>query len=111
MAVNENSLEASTVKAETHTFVPFIPSILPEVTSAFTDETPLTSGVAEEYTEGTAEGSSDIITPGTKVETITEQVAEAGPEVEKIPPTAPDDGGEAGPEEDVTDGRATSYRF
>lgn len=108
VAVIEGSLEASTVKPETHTFVPFIPSILPEGTSAFTDETPLMSGVAEENTEGTAEGSSEIKTPDTKVETIAEQEEEAEPDMEEIPPTEPDDGGKAGPEEDVMDGKATS---
>lgn len=108
MAVIEGSLEASTVKPETHTFVPFIPSILPEGTSAFTDETPLMSRVAEENTEGTAEGSSEIITPDPKVEIIAEQEEEAEPDMEEIPPTEPDDGGEAGPEEDVMDGKATS---
>ncbi|KAE8289966.1 Interphotoreceptor matrix proteoglycan 1 [Larimichthys crocea] len=94
VAVIENSLEASTFKAETHTFVPFIPNILPEATPVVTDETPLMAGVEEESTEGTAEEPSDIITPDTNLETITEQVEEAEPEpeVEEMPPTEPDDG-------------------
>ncbi|XP_019132985.2 interphotoreceptor matrix proteoglycan 1 isoform X2 [Larimichthys crocea] len=94
VAVIENSLEASTFKAETHTFVPFIPNILPEATPVITDETPLMAGVEEESTEGTAEEPSDIITPDTNLETITEQVEEAEPEpeVEEMPPTEPDDG-------------------
>lgn len=101
VAVIENSLEASTFKAETHTFVPFIPNILPEATPVVTDETPLMAGVEEESTEGTAEEPGDIITPDTNLETITEQVEEAEPEpeVEEMPPTEPDDGGEAEPKE------------
>ncbi|TMS21478.1 Interphotoreceptor matrix proteoglycan 1 [Larimichthys crocea] len=57
-------------------------------------ETPLMAGVEEESTEGTAEEPSDIITPDTNLETITEQVEEAEPEpeVEEMPPTEPDDG-------------------
>lgn len=110
VAVLESSLEASTIKPETHTFVPFIPNILPEVTFAVTDETPSMAGVAEISTEGTAEESSDIITPDREVETITEQGEETEPEVEEMP-FEPDDGGEAGPEEHVTNGKATSDRF
>ncbi|XP_044022490.1 interphotoreceptor matrix proteoglycan 1 isoform X2 [Siniperca chuatsi] len=83
VAVIENSLEASTIKPETHTFVPLIPNILPEATSAATDETPLMAAAEEESTEDTAEEPSDIITPGTKVETITEQEEEAELEVEE----------------------------
>lgn len=111
VAVLESSLEASTIKPETHTFVPFIPNILPEVTSAVTDETPSMAGVEEESTEGTAEEPSDIIITDTEVETITEQGEEIEPEVEEIPPTEPDDEGEAGPEQHATDGKATSDRF
>lgn len=107
VAVIENSLEASTFKPETHTFVPFIPNILPEPTSAVT-ETPSMAAVEEESTEDTAEEPGDIITPDAKLETIAEQEEEAKPEVEEIPPTEHDDGGEAEPEEQVTDGKATS---
>nr|XP_046269396.1 interphotoreceptor matrix proteoglycan 2 [Scatophagus argus] len=103
VAVIESSLEASTTKPETYTFVPFIPNILPETTSAITDETPLMAGVEEESTEGTAGEPSDIITPDTKLETITEQEEEREPELDEIPPIDPEEGGEAEPEEHVTD--------
>lgn len=108
VAVIENSLEASTTKPETDISVPFIPNNLPEPTSAVTDtETP--SAVEEESTEDTFEEPGDIITPDTKLETITGQEEdEAEPEVEDIPPTEHDGGGEAEPEEQVTDGKATS---
>ncbi|KAL7379627.1 hypothetical protein ABVT39_002821 [Epinephelus coioides] len=98
--VIENSLEAYTIEPETHTFVPFIPNILPESTSAVTDETPVMSAVEEESTEGTAEEPSGILTPETE-----EPEEEAEPEVEEIPQTEPDAGGEAEPEpeEQVTD--------
>ncbi|XP_029315827.1 interphotoreceptor matrix proteoglycan 1 isoform X2 [Cottoperca gobio] len=76
VAVIENSLEASTTKPETHTFVPFIPNILPESSSAVTDETPLMSAVEEESTEESAE---------------------------EMPPTERVNSGEAEPEEQVTD--------
>lgn len=49
------------------------------------------AGVAEEYTEGTAEEPSDITSAGTKVETITEQGGETEEEVEEMLPTEPDD--------------------
>lgn len=94
VAVIENSLEAFTVKPETHTFVPFIPNILPEATSAVTDETPAMAAAEEESTDGTAEELGDAITPDTKLETITVQEEEAEPEVEAIPPTELEDGGE-----------------
>ncbi|XP_070777115.1 interphotoreceptor matrix proteoglycan 1 [Enoplosus armatus] len=100
VAVIENSLEASTIKPETHTFVPFIPNILPETTSAATDETPLMAAAEEESTEYIAEEPGGIITPGTTLETITEQEEEAKPEMEETPPTEHDDGG---PEPDVPD--------
>ncbi|KAM4542795.1 interphotoreceptor matrix proteoglycan 1 [Odontesthes bonariensis] len=45
VAVMENSLEASTVKSDTHTFVPFIPNILPEATV----ESPFVAGTEEEF--------------------------------------------------------------
>lgn len=108
MAVIENSLEASAIKPEAHTFVPFIPNIFPESTPAVIDETPLTSSAEEESTVDSAEEPGDIITSGAHLETITEQGEEAEPEVEEIPPTEPDDGGEAEPEEQVTDGKAAS---
>ncbi|XP_034077831.1 interphotoreceptor matrix proteoglycan 2 isoform X4 [Gymnodraco acuticeps] len=81
VAVIENALEAFTVKPETHTFVPFIPNILPESILAITDdETPLMSAVEEESTEESA------------VEDLEEQ-----------PPTEHVNSGEAEPEEQVTD--------
>ncbi|XP_039641602.1 interphotoreceptor matrix proteoglycan 1 isoform X3 [Perca fluviatilis] len=92
VAVIENSLEASAIKPETHTVVPFIPTIFPESTPAVIDETPLTSSAEEESTVDSAEEHGDIITSGTHLETITEQGEEAEPEVEEIPPTEPDDG-------------------
>ncbi|XP_040917053.1 interphotoreceptor matrix proteoglycan 1 [Toxotes jaculatrix] len=100
VAVIENSLEASTIKPEKHTFVPFIPNILPEATSAVTDETPLKAAVEEESTEDPAEEASD-----TKLEATTEKEKdeEAEPEVEEMPPTEQDNGGEAEPEEQVMD--------
>lgn len=56
----------------------------------------------EDSTEDTAEEPGDIITPDTKLETITEQEEEPEPEVEEIPPTEHDDGGEVEPVEHVT---------
>ncbi|XP_073339298.1 interphotoreceptor matrix proteoglycan 1 [Pagrus major] len=103
VAVIENSLEAFTIRPETHTFVPFIPNILPEAASAVTHETPLMAGVEEESTEAAADQPGDIITPDTTLDTITEHEEEAEPEVQEIPPTEPDDRGEAEPEEQVTD--------
>ncbi|XP_063353927.1 interphotoreceptor matrix proteoglycan 1 isoform X3 [Pelmatolapia mariae] len=85
----ETALEASTVKPETHTFVPFIPNILPEVTSAFTVENPLSAAVEEESTNDAAE---EAITQGAKVETLTEQVEEAETEVEEIPSAEHEEG-------------------
>ncbi|XP_075964543.1 interphotoreceptor matrix proteoglycan 1 [Anarhichas minor] len=107
-AVLENSLEAYTTKPETHTFVPFIPNVVPESTPAVTDETPLMSSAEEESIEDAAEQPGDIMKPDTKLETITEQEEEAGPEVGEIPPTEHDDGREAEPEGPLTDGKATS---
>ncbi|KAI4804775.1 hypothetical protein KUCAC02_026391 [Chaenocephalus aceratus] len=86
VAVIDNALEAFTVKPETHTFVPFIPNILPESIPAINDdETPLMSAVEEESTEESA------------VEDLEEQ-----------PPTEHVNSGEAEPEEQVTDGKAYS---
>lgn len=107
----QNSLEAFTIKPETHTFVPFIPNILPEATSTINDETPLMAGIQEESTEDAAEEPGDIITADTNLEIITEQGEEAEPEVEEIPPTEPEDKGEAEAEGQVTDGKATSDCF
>lgn len=107
----ENSLEAYTIKPETHTFVPFIPNILPESTPAVADgadEAPLMSAVEEESTEDSAEEPVDVTTPETKLETIAEQEEEAEPEVTETPPTEHDDGGEAEPEEQGTDGKDAS---
>ncbi|XP_041828472.1 interphotoreceptor matrix proteoglycan 1 [Melanotaenia boesemani] len=67
VAVIQTLLKVSTVKQETHTFVPFTPIVLPETTT----ETPLMAAAEEEST-------------------ITEQ--EENPEVEEIPPTELDDG-------------------
>ncbi|XP_056248717.1 interphotoreceptor matrix proteoglycan 1 isoform X2 [Seriola aureovittata] len=93
VAVIENSLEASTIKPETHTFVPFIPTILQEATSAVSDETPLMAAVEEESTEDSAEGADDIITPDTILEAATQQEEkEAEPELKEITPTEQDDG-------------------
>ncbi|XP_059208819.1 interphotoreceptor matrix proteoglycan 1 isoform X2 [Centropristis striata] len=104
VAVIENSLEAATTKPETHTFVPFIPNIVPESTPAISDEAPLMSAVEEESAEDAPEESSDILTPDTKLETITEKEEEAEQEVEEIPPIEPDNGGEAEPEQQVPEG-------
>ncbi|KAM7403150.1 hypothetical protein PAMA_003869 [Pampus argenteus] len=80
VAAIENSLEASTIKPETHTFVPFIPNILPETTSAITEETSVMGAVEEESTEDAAGAESDIISSDTTRE------EEAEPEVEEITP-------------------------
>uniref|UniRef100_A0A4W6F7V1 Interphotoreceptor matrix proteoglycan 1 n=1 Tax=Lates calcarifer TaxID=8187 RepID=A0A4W6F7V1_LATCA len=93
VAVIENSLEASTVKPETHTFVPFIPNIPSEATSAVTDETPSVAAIEEESTEGLAEEADEIISSDTILEATTEQgEEEAGPEMEEMPATEQDDG-------------------
>ncbi|XP_030298921.1 interphotoreceptor matrix proteoglycan 1 isoform X2 [Sparus aurata] len=98
VAVIENSLEAFTVRPETHTFVPFIPNVLPEATSAVTHKTPLMAGAEEESTEAAADQPDDIIAPDTTLETITEHEEKAEPEVEEIPPTEPGDRVQAEPE-------------
>ncbi|XP_068582434.1 interphotoreceptor matrix proteoglycan 1 [Cebidichthys violaceus] len=103
VAVLENSLEASTTKPETRTFVPFIPAVVPESTPAAADETPLVSSAEEESTEDAAEQPGDIMKPDTTLEAIAEQEEEAEPEAGEIPPTELDDGGEAEPEGPVTD--------
>lgn len=108
VAAIENSLEAFTVKPETHTFVPFIPNVIPEATSAVADEAPsLAAAAEEESAEGTAEEPADITSSDTSLETITEQEDEAEPEVEEPASAEHDDGGEAEAEQ-VTDGKTTS---
>lgn len=64
VAAIQNSLE-SLHKLETHTFLPYIPNILPEVTPAATEAS--LSGLWEQ-TEGTAEEPADVRT----LTTITE---------------------------------------
>ncbi|KAM9709081.1 interphotoreceptor matrix proteoglycan 1 isoform 3-T3 [Menidia menidia] len=86
VAVMENSLEVSTRKAHTHTFVPFIPTTLSEVTV----ETPFVAAAEEES-----------INEATKLETVTEDKEEA--EVKEIPPTEHDDRGSAFQEPELTD--------
>lgn len=93
VAVIENSSEASTIKPETHTVVPFIPSILPEATFAVTDETHVMTAVEGESTEDAAGEASDIIATDITLENIAEQEEEAETEVA---------------EEMVTDGKAVS---
>ena len=108
VAVIENSLEAFTVRPETHTFVPFIPNVLPEATPAVTHETPLMAGAEEESTEAAADQPGNIIALDTTRETITGHEEEAEPEVEEMPPTEPDDRGEVETEEQATDGKTSS---
>lgn len=105
LGVIETALEASTLKPETRTFVPFIPNILPEVTSAFTVENPLSAAVEEESTNDAVE---EAVTQGAKVETLTEQVEKAETEVEEIPSAEHEEGGEGESEEEVTKGKASS---
>lgn len=106
VAASQSSTEASTMKPETHTFVPFIPNVLPDVVSAVTFETPLTEEEVEGYTEGTAEEPSDILMPDSVEETITEQREDAETKVQEIPPADPADAGGAAPEEIVPDGKS-----
>nr|XP_040055942.1 interphotoreceptor matrix proteoglycan 1 isoform X2 [Gasterosteus aculeatus aculeatus] len=98
----ENSLEAFGTKPETHTFVPFIPNVVPEMISTVTDQTPLVSSVEEESTEGGESG--DIKKPEAKVETVTRREEEAEPELGE---TSASDGGEPEPEDEVTEERPT----
>ncbi|XP_071354837.1 interphotoreceptor matrix proteoglycan 1 isoform X2 [Trachinotus anak] len=91
VAVIENSLEASTATPETHTFVPFITTILPEATSSVFVETPSMAAIEEESTEDPAEEVGDI-TPDTILEAATQkEEEEAEPEVEEMPPMEQDD--------------------
>lgn len=106
VVVIEDSLEASTIKPETHTIVPFITSILPEATFAVTDETGVMTAVEEESTEDAAGEASDIITTDKTLKNIAEQEEEAETEVEEIPPIELNERGET--EELVTDGKAAS---
>ncbi|XP_060919550.1 interphotoreceptor matrix proteoglycan 2 [Labrus mixtus] len=74
VAAIENYSGAFTSEPETHTFVPFIPNIVPETTPAATDETLMAS--VEESTEDSAEEPSGVTTPDTKLD----DAAEAEPE-------------------------------
>lgn len=65
VAIPENYMNAFTSEPETHTFVPYIPSIIPETTPTAADETPLMAS-AEESTEISAEEPSGIATPDTE---------------------------------------------
>ncbi|XP_029350180.1 interphotoreceptor matrix proteoglycan 1 [Echeneis naucrates] len=103
VAVMENSLEASTVRPDPHTFVPFAPADLTETTSAISEETPLMAAVEENATGG------HMLTPDTTLEAATQHEEEgAGQEEEKIPPPEQDQGGEDEPAEEATDDRAPS---
>lgn len=106
VVVSQSPTEASTMKPETHTFVPFIPNVLPDVMSAVTFETPLTEEEVEGYTEGTAQEPSDILLPDSVEETITEQGEDAETKVQEIPPTDPAEAGGAGPVEIVPGGKS-----
>ncbi|XP_053290839.1 interphotoreceptor matrix proteoglycan 1 [Pleuronectes platessa] len=92
LAAIENSLEASTIEPETHTIMPFPPSVLQEASPAVPDETPLMAAA------NPAQEAGDVTAP----ETTTEE-EEAVPEVEVLPPSEEDQGGEAEPEGRVTD--------
>lgn len=83
----QNSLE-SLHKLETHTFLPYIPNILPEVTPAATEAS---LGGLWEQTEGTAEEPADVRT----LETVTGR--------------AP--AGETEQEEHLTAGKTPSFGF
>lgn len=90
-----SSLGASTLPAESHTFVPFLPNVLAEATSAGT-ETPSTS---------TAEEAAEVPAPDVTLESSTQQGDEA--EVEEVPPTGHSSGEE--PEGHVVEGKATLW--
>lgn len=85
VAVLENNSEDSTIQPETHTFVPFIPTILPESSPAVSDDTQLVASAVEEVSSDAAAG-------------------EAQPEVEDIPPLEVSSGSEAEPGELDTEG-------
>ncbi|KAM3871236.1 interphotoreceptor matrix proteoglycan 1 [Diretmus argenteus] len=107
VAAVENSLEAFTVEPETHTFVPFIPNILPEATAGVGEETPAMAG-EEESAEDTLEEAIDITSPVTMLGTITEQEEETEAELKEILPTEHEEGGETEPEEQVTEAVVTN---
>ncbi|XP_055361764.1 interphotoreceptor matrix proteoglycan 1 isoform X2 [Betta splendens] len=86
----QSSLGASTL-APAHTFVPFIPNVLPEATP-HDAETPL---------EESTEEAGEVSTLGTTVESSTQQGDEAEAE-EEVPPTE-HSGDEAAGEADVTE--------
>lgn len=89
VAVIQNSLE-SLHKPETHTFLPFIPDVLPEVAAdSAAAETP--SAGSWEHTEGTAEEPEDV----RMLETVTGR----------------GHGGEAELEEHLTAGKTPSNGF
>lgn len=102
----QNSLDGSTIKPEIPSFAPFIPNVLPETTSAVTDDEPLMA-VAEESTVDPAEDAGGSMIPDV-LEATTQQEDEEESELEEVPPTESGDGGEAEPEEHVTDGKAHS---
>lgn len=107
VAVTESSMEAFTVKPETHTLVPFIPNNLPDVMSAVTFETPLTEEEVQGYPEGTALIPSDILSLGTVEETTTDVAEDVETEVQEIPVRDPaDDRGDT-PAELLPDGKFT----
>lgn len=107
VAVTESSMEAFTVKPETHTYVPFIPNNLPDVISGVTFETLLPKEEVQGYAEGTAEGPSDILPSETVEETTTDIKVDAEPEVQEILRNDPADEGGAGPGELLPDGKST----
>ena len=99
----ESAVEASTIQPGTQTFVPFIPSVVPEVTLAVSEETP--SVAAEESAESTAGEPSGVLSSDTKEETVTEEDENDKLEVEEMQPTEAEEGPQ--PEEPVvTDGEA-----
>lgn len=107
VAVTESSMDAFTVKPETHTYVPFIPNNLPDVISAVTFETLLTEEEVQGYAEGPAEGPIDVLPSETVEETTTDIKEDAGPEVQEILRNDPADEGGAGPGELLPDGKST----
>ncbi|XP_041669155.1 interphotoreceptor matrix proteoglycan 1 [Cheilinus undulatus] len=88
VAVIENYYTTVTSEPEPHTFVPFIPNVVPEMTPPATDETPLMASV-EESTEDSTEEPSGIATPDTKqddesVAEVEEQLTDVVPELEDV---------------------------
>ncbi|XP_074548370.1 interphotoreceptor matrix proteoglycan 1 [Halichoeres trimaculatus] len=80
VAIPENYMDAFTSEPETHTFVPYIPNIIPETTPTAADESPLMAS-AEESTEDSAEEPSGTSTTDTRpddgVEAESEQTTDA----------------------------------